>query len=196
MEPATITDLRIKPNFIGTSDFSDTAQIRHYYDLLEAEPDTDPYLIDFFKILEEIIADGRNLHELQIAETEALEDIARGTSPAAVYAQSLLAMPTLSTYIRQTQPIQISGKKPFNTSIVRNGSWLYPNPATKTFTVHTTLPWQSLILYNLYGQTVVAYHPSELPHLLLPDNISNGLYLAKLTFTEGTIQTVKLLVSK
>lgn len=175
---------------------ADTAQIRLYRELLEAESDTDPYLIDYYKLLAIAIADGRNLHQLQNAEIETLENIARSASPAAVYAESLLAMPTLSTYIRQTVPIQTSEKRQIYASVSPSVSWLYPNPATSTISVINTQPWQSLILYNLHGQIVAKYDQPDQSNFILPETIPNGLYIAYFLLVEGGVQTSKILISK
>ncbi|QQS31153.1 MAG: T9SS type A sorting domain-containing protein [Sphingobacteriales bacterium] len=174
----------------------DTALVRHYRLLLDADTVVNAYLKDYYKLLELVVKDGRSLYDLTEQEIVEFEELAvNDNTVAATYIQSLLAIPRLQTYDRTPQPIGQSAKRPNQTSLSQKQNWFYPNPATHSIRLKTVEPWQRLTLYNLYGQVQASYiNVSEA--YALPIGLANGIYILSLQLSDGNVKTGKLFISK
>ncbi|QQS31151.1 MAG: T9SS type A sorting domain-containing protein [Sphingobacteriales bacterium] len=174
---------------------SDTAMVRHYRLLLNADTVVNPNLKDYYKMLDDVVKDGRSLYDLTEHESSDFESLMGSDNSTDTYIQSLLAMPRLQTYNRIPQPVNESNKRPNQVSQSKNASWLYPNPATNTINIASNLQWKTATLYNLLGKILAGY-TSENNSLSLPENLQNGIYIVQLTLENGQTQTAKLFISK
>ncbi|OWY25868.1 hypothetical protein BVG80_01265 [Sphingobacteriales bacterium TSM_CSM] len=174
----------------------DTAMVRHYRLLLNADTSVNPNLKDYYKLLEEVVKNRRSLYDLTGQEAADFEALAESDGlVTTAYIQSLLAMPRLQTYYRVPQPVNEGNKRLNQTSQLKNASWLYPNPAANTINFVNNIQWEKATLYNLHGHPVVTYTyiGQSIP---LPLELPNGLYILFLKSAGGDTKSAKLFISK
>ncbi|MDR3367341.1 MAG: T9SS type A sorting domain-containing protein, partial [Prevotellaceae bacterium] len=69
---------------------------------------------------------------------------------------------------------------------------LYPNPASTTFSVEAALEPALVEVYNLAGQKAAAY-PANGAQTFGVSVLKTGVYVVKVTFTNGKVATQKLI---
>jgi len=163
--------------------------------LLQEDTTIHPNLKDYYKMLDDVVKDGRSLYDLTEHESSDFESLMGSDNSTDTYIQSLLAIPRLQTYNRVPQPSGESSKRSNHTMQPNSTSWLYPNPATHTFNIASNVLWNTATLYNLHGKAIAEY-TSEYTQHLLPENLQNGMYIVQLKLRNGKTQSAKLLISK
>ncbi|QQS31147.1 MAG: T9SS type A sorting domain-containing protein [Sphingobacteriales bacterium] len=163
--------------------------------LLQEDTTIHPNLKDYYKMLDDVVKDGRSLYDLTEHESSDFESLMGSDNSTDTYIQSLLAIPRLQTYNRVPQPTAESSKRPNQSMHPKNASWLYPNPATHTFNIASNVLWDTATLYNLHGREVAGYAYANQP-LPLPDNLPNGMYIVRLILQNGQTQSAKLVIFK
>ena len=73
---------------------------------------------------------------------------------------------------------------------------VYPNPATNSFNIADYVPWETIVIFSLYGEIVTSYVSESQQTLSLPAHLPNGTYILSLQLTNGDRKNAKLVILK
>ena len=81
-------------------------------------------------------------------------------------------------------------------SLTREETWLFPNPASTFIQLKLSASEQSeFSLWDTRGHRIMQRDVSETEQLMLPQNLADGIYLARLTSKTG-VKTTRMLIQR
>ena len=81
-------------------------------------------------------------------------------------------------------------------NIENDGAWMFPNPTSNFIQLRlSTAENAEFSLWDTRGRRVIQGHVSGSVQWVLPENLADGIYLARLT-SENGIKTTRLIIQK
>jgi len=90
----------------------------------------------------------------------------------------------------------VFGQNLSTANIENDGAWMFPNPASNFIQLRlSTAENAEFSLWDTRGRRVIQGHVSGSVQWVLPENLADGIYLARLT-SENGIKTTRLIIQK